>query len=48
MYDNIGRSLGTDYFRIGDQLTAAERDHWRRARDFVEAHRAGRHVQTKR
>src|SRR6266536_4915363 len=36
MYDNIGRSLGTDYFRIGDQLTAAERDYWRRTRDFVD------------
>ncbi len=36
MYDNIGRSLGTDYFRIGDQLTPAERDYWRRTRDFVD------------
>jgi glutaryl-CoA dehydrogenase len=36
MYDDIGRSLGTDYFRIGDQLTADERDHWRRTRDFVD------------
>jgi glutaryl-CoA dehydrogenase len=36
MYDNIGRSLGTDYFRIGDQLTAGERDCWRRTRDFVD------------
>jgi len=36
MYENIGRSLGTDYFRIADQLTAEERDYWRRARDFVD------------
>jgi len=36
MYENIGRSLGTDYFRIADQLTAAERDIWRRTRDFVD------------
>jgi len=36
MYEGIGRSLGTDYFRIGDQLTAQERDIWRRTRDFVD------------
>jgi glutaryl-CoA dehydrogenase len=36
MYENIGRSLGTDYFRIADQLTPAERDYWRRTRDFVD------------
>src|SRR5690242_18628177 len=36
MYDNIGRSRGTDYFRIADQLTAEERDYWRRTRDFVD------------
>jgi len=36
MYDKIGRSLGTDYFHIGDQLTAHERDYWRRTRDFVD------------
>jgi glutaryl-CoA dehydrogenase len=36
MYDKIGRSLGTDYFHIGDQLTAQERDYWRRTRDFVD------------
>jgi glutaryl-CoA dehydrogenase len=35
-YDNIGRSLGTDYFRIVDQLTEEELDIWRRARDFVD------------
>ena len=28
----IGRSRGTDYFRIADQLTAEERDYWRRTR----------------
>src|SRR5690349_2159874 len=36
MYSEIGRSRGTDYFRIGDQLTPAERDYWRRTRDFVD------------
>jgi glutaryl-CoA dehydrogenase len=36
MYDNIGRSLGTDYFRIGDQLTGEERDYLRRIREFVD------------
>ena len=35
-YDNIGRSLGTDYFHIADQLTESERDYWRRTRDFVD------------
>jgi glutaryl-CoA dehydrogenase len=35
-YENIGRSLGTDYFRIADQLTEEELDIWRRARDFVD------------
>jgi len=36
VYESIGRSLGTDYFHIADQLTAAERDAWRRTRDFVD------------
>jgi glutaryl-CoA dehydrogenase len=36
MHDSIGRSRGTDYFHIGDQLTAEERDYWRRTRDFVD------------
>jgi glutaryl-CoA dehydrogenase len=36
MFEKIGRSRGTDYFRIGDQLTAAERDVWNRARHFVD------------
>ena len=35
-YQNIGRSLGTDYFHIADQLTDAELDYWRRTRDFVD------------
>ncbi len=35
-YENIGRSLGTDYFRIADQLTDEEIDIWRRTRDFVD------------
>jgi glutaryl-CoA dehydrogenase len=36
MYKDIGRSRGTDYFRIADQLTAPEMDYWRRTRDFVD------------
>jgi glutaryl-CoA dehydrogenase len=36
MYQDIGRSLGTDYFHIGDQLTKQERDYWRRTRIFVD------------
>jgi len=35
-YDGIGRSLGTDYFHIAEQLTESERDYWRRTRDFVD------------
>jgi glutaryl-CoA dehydrogenase len=34
--DIIGRSLGTDYFHIVDQLTREERGYWRRTRDFVD------------
>ncbi|HEY7050091.1 MAG TPA: acyl-CoA dehydrogenase family protein [Jatrophihabitantaceae bacterium] len=36
MYETIGRSRGTDFFRIADQLTAEERTYWRRTRDFVD------------
>ena len=36
MYETIGRSRGTDFFRIADQLTAEERGYWRRTRDFVD------------
>ena len=36
MYEGIGRSLGTDYFRIADQLTREEVSYWRRTRDFVD------------
>jgi len=36
MYADIGRSLGTDYFHIADQLTQSELDCWRRTRDFVD------------
>ena len=36
MSPTIGRSLGTDYFHIADQLTTEERDCWRRTRDFVD------------
>ena len=35
-YEDIGRSLGTDYFHIADQLTESELDYWRRTRDFVD------------
>src|SRR6478735_1448002 len=35
-YQGIGRSLGTDYFRIADQLTEEDLDYWRRTRDFVD------------
>jgi glutaryl-CoA dehydrogenase len=35
-YPNIGRSLGTDYFHIADQLTETELDYWRRTKDFVD------------
>jgi glutaryl-CoA dehydrogenase len=37
VYADIGRSLGTDYFHIADQLTTQEREYWRRTRDFVDA-----------
>jgi polyhydroxyalkanoate synthase subunit PhaC len=36
VYENIGRSRGTDYFRIADQLTREELDYLRRTRDFVD------------
>ncbi|MHA6631539.1 acyl-CoA dehydrogenase family protein [Pseudonocardia sichuanensis] len=36
MFEQIGRSRGTDYFRIGDQLTDVERDYWNRTRRFVD------------
>ncbi len=36
MYEGIGRSLGTDYFRIADQLTAEELGYLRRTREFVD------------
>jgi glutaryl-CoA dehydrogenase len=36
MYENLGRSLGTDYFRIADQLSQEELDYLRRTRDFVD------------
>jgi glutaryl-CoA dehydrogenase len=36
VYEHIGRSQGTDYFRIADQLTPAELDYLRRVRDFVD------------
>ena len=32
----IGRSLGTDYFHIADQLTAEETEYWNRTRRFVD------------
>ena len=36
MYETIGRSRGTDFFRIAEQLTAEERGYWRTTRDFVD------------
>lgn len=36
MYDSIGRSQGTDYFHITDELSDADLDIWRRTRDFVD------------
>ena len=35
-FDGIGRSRGTDFFRIADQLTAEEREYWNRTRRFVD------------
>jgi glutaryl-CoA dehydrogenase len=35
-YENIGRSLGTDYFALDDELTDDERAYWQRTRDFVD------------
>jgi glutaryl-CoA dehydrogenase len=36
MHEDIGMSLGTDYFRVADQLTADELAYLRRTRDFVD------------
>jgi glutaryl-CoA dehydrogenase len=36
MYETVGRSLGTDFFLIADQLSEDERAYWRRTRDFVD------------
>jgi len=36
MYENIGQSLGTDYFGIADQLTREELDYLRRTREFID------------
>jgi hypothetical protein len=36
MYEDIGRSLSTDYFLIADQLTEEELGYLRRTRDFVD------------
>jgi glutaryl-CoA dehydrogenase len=36
MFDKIGRARGTDFFRIADQLTDAEREVWQTARRFVD------------
>jgi glutaryl-CoA dehydrogenase len=35
-FENIGRSRRTDFFHIADQLSDAERDYWRRTRNFVD------------
>ena len=37
MDTGIGRSLGTDYFRIADQLTREELSYLRRTRDLVDS-----------
>jgi len=37
MYTGIGRSLGTSYFRIADQLTGDEPRYLRRTRDLVDS-----------
>ena len=36
MFEGIGRSRGTDYFRIADQLTPEEMETWRTVRRFVD------------
>jgi glutaryl-CoA dehydrogenase len=36
MYDGIGKSLGTDYFLIREELTEAELHFWRTTRRFVD------------
>jgi hypothetical protein len=36
MYTGIGRSIGTDYFRIADQLTGEELSYLQRTRDFID------------
>jgi glutaryl-CoA dehydrogenase len=36
MYEGIGRSLGTDYFRVGDQFTFQELHYLQRTREFVD------------
>lgn len=36
MYTGIGHSLGTDYFRIADQLAGEELSYLERTRDFVD------------
>jgi glutaryl-CoA dehydrogenase len=36
MYEGIGRSLGTDYFHVGDQLTFQELYYLKRTREFVD------------
>ena len=36
MTNDIGRSRGTDFFRIADQLTPEELDYWNRTRRFVD------------
>ena len=36
MYEKLGRSRGTDFFKIAAQLTPEELDYWNRARVFVD------------
>ena len=36
LYTDIGRSLGTDYFHIADELSTDELELWRRTKEFVD------------
>ena len=36
LYPGVGRSLGTDYFLLHEELSSDERAYWERTRDFVD------------
>ena len=36
LYPGVGRSLGTDYFLLHEELSPDERAYWERTRDFVD------------